>query len=594
MRGNVEEGRETHAHGTFVNGFHEVWPIRHAEEAFGFARVGQTIVNVPDNKTMKLYVDDEPMLLSVADLEAVRPDAGLPGRIAAAGHHLAHARRANGSRSSPRRMVSFTQRHLAIMTIEVTMLDEDAPVVVSSQTLNRQDGRDEYHVRAAAMGSGVDPRKAESFESRVLEPQSHWCGDGRIILGYRCYNSKMTLAVGVDHTIETDNSYQELISADEDTGKMVYRVDAKAGRADQDHQEWLRTTPRVAYPCANWSTAAGGPWIAPPSRASSSSSPISVPGWTGTGRAPTSRSSVSRRCSRPFAGTSSSWPRPPPRAEQSGVPAKGVTGSGYGGHYFWDTEIYVLPFLSYTSPKMARSALRFRYNMLDAARRRAQDLAQSGALFPWRTINGEEASAYYAAGTAQYHIDADIAFALCKYVSASGDDEFMLREGVDILVETARMWADLGFWREPSPLDGMVRTFHIHGVTGPDEYTTVVNDNLFTNVMARFNLAMAAEVVQQHAERPDDGRSTRWSSGWGSRTSEVDDWAEAAAEHGHPVRSDHRHQPAGLPLPGPGGLGPEEHPGGQAAPAAALPPAGDLPLPGAQAGGRGAGAVPAG
>ena len=104
------------------------------------------------------------------------------------------------------------------------------------------------------------------------------------------------------------------------------------------------------------------------------------------------------------------------RAEQSGVPAKGVTGSGYGGHYFWDTEIYVLPFLSYTSPKMARSALRFRYNMLDAARRRAQDLAQSGALFPWRTINGEEASAYYAAGTAQYHIDADIAFALCKYV----------------------------------------------------------------------------------------------------------------------------------------------------------------------------------
>ena len=99
------------------------------------------------------------------------------------------------------------------------------------------------------------------------------------------------------------------------------------------------------------------------------------------------------------------------RAEQSGVPAKGVSGSGYGGHYFWDTEIFVLPFLSYTSPKMARSALRFRYNMLDAARRRAQDLAQSGALFPWRTINGEEASAYYAAGTAQYHIDADIAFA---------------------------------------------------------------------------------------------------------------------------------------------------------------------------------------
>ena len=110
------------------------------------------------------------------------------------------------------------------------------------------------------------------------------------------------------------------------------------------------------------------------------------------------------------------------RAEQSGVPAKGVTGSGYSGHYFWDTEIYVLPFLVYTSPAMARSALRFRYNMLEAARRRAADMAQRGALFPWRTINGEEASAYYAAGTAQYHIDADVSFALCKYVNATGDD----------------------------------------------------------------------------------------------------------------------------------------------------------------------------
>jgi alpha,alpha-trehalose phosphorylase len=136
------------------------------------------------------------------------------------------------------------------------------------------------------------------------------------------------------------------------------------------------------------------------------------------------------------------------RAEQSGVPAKGVTGSGYSGHYFWDTEIYVLPFLTYTSPQMARSALRFRYNMLDAARRRAAELAQSGALFPWRTVNGEEASAYYAAGTAQYHIDADIVYALSKYVRASGDQEFMNREGVDLLIETARMWADLGFWRE--------------------------------------------------------------------------------------------------------------------------------------------------
>ena len=281
------------------------------------------------------------------------------------------------------------------------------------------------------------------------------------------------------------------------------------------------------------------------------------------------------------------------RAEQSGVPAKGVSGSGYGGHYFWDTEIYVLPFLSYTSPKMARSALRFRYNMLDAARRRAQDLAQSGALFPWRTINGEEASAYYAAGTAQYHIDADIAFALCKYVSATGDDDFMLREGVDILVETARMWADLGFWREPSPLDGMARTFHIHGVTGPDEYTTVVNDNLFTNVMARFNLEMAAEVVRS-LQKEDGGRFDSLVQAARHRGARGRRLGRGRRVHGDPVRPRHRHQPAGLPLPGPRGLGSEEHPRRQAAAAAALSPAGDLPLPGAQAGRRGAGDVPPG
>jgi alpha,alpha-trehalose phosphorylase len=129
--------------------------------------------------------------------------------------------------------------------------------------------------------------------------------------------------------------------------------------------------------------------------------------------------------------------------------------------------------------------------MLPAAERRARELTQNGALFPWRTINGEEASATYAAGTAQYHIDADVSYAVSKYVGASGDEDFMAREGIDILVQTARMWADLGFWRSNGE-----DSFRIHGVTGPDEYTTVVNDNLFTNVMARFNLRRASEAVQ--------------------------------------------------------------------------------------------------
>ena len=149
-------------------------------------------------------------------------------------------------------------------------------------------------------------------------------------------------------------------------------------------------------------------------------------------------------------------------------------------------------------------------------------MTQRGALFPWRTINGEEASAYYAAGTAQYHIDADISFALSQYVAATGDLEFMEREAVDILVETARMWEDLGFWRVNG--DGV---FHIHGVTGPDEYTTVVNDNLFTNVMAQGNLRDAATTVRWLAEHNPEGYQ-RMVSRLCLEDGEVEDWEHAA------------------------------------------------------------------
>ncbi|MCU1472195.1 glycoside hydrolase family 65 protein, partial [Amnibacterium sp.] len=164
--------------------------------------------------------------------------------------------------------------------------------------------------------------------------------------------------------------------------------------------------------------------------------------------------------------------------------------------YFWDTEIYVMPFLTYTSPLFGRNALKMRERMLPAARRRARQLNEGGALFPWRTISGEEASAYYAAGTAQYHINADITYAIAKYVRATGDADFLARGAIDVVVETARLWTTLGFWRRTGGA-----SFHIHGVTGPDEYTTVVNDNLFTNVMARFNLRYAAESVRIVADQ---------------------------------------------------------------------------------------------
>jgi alpha,alpha-trehalose phosphorylase len=187
------------------------------------------------------------------------------------------------------------------------------------------------------------------------------------------------------------------------------------------------------------------------------------------------------------------------RAEEIGVPAKGLTGQAYEGHYFWDTEIYLLPFLTYTSPRIARNLLTFRYKMLPQARARAKELGQRGAMFPWRTISGEEASAYYAAGTAQYHINADIIYALRKYVQATGDESFLRDYGAEMLVETARLWVDLGFYS-----DAKGGRFCINGVTGPDEYKAVVNNNAYTNLMARENLRYAAQVVESlQASHPD-------------------------------------------------------------------------------------------
>jgi alpha,alpha-trehalose phosphorylase len=208
------------------------------------------------------------------------------------------------------------------------------------------------------------------------------------------------------------------------------------------------------------------------------------------------------------------------RAEGAGIPAKGLTGGGYEGHYFWDTEIYVLPFLTYTLSGAARNLLRFRHSILDHARERASVLSQRGALFPWRTINGEEASAYYEAGTAQYHINADISYAIRRYHLATGDQEFLDRYGAEVLVETARLWEDLGFHAR----DG----FHIHGVTGPDEYTTLVNDNAFTNLMARLNLRAAVDVVRD-LETRDPGQHEQLVHRTRLSPNEVRAWERAAS-----------------------------------------------------------------
>ncbi len=520
MRANPEEGRDAHTHGTYINGFHETWEIEHAEDAFGFAKVGQTIVNAPDAKLLKLYVDDEPLLLSSADLEHY--ERSIDFRRGTLVRDLIW-RTPGGKRVRVRseRMVSFVHRHLALMTFEVTMLDQAAPIVVSSQLLNRQDGEDEYHVTSAALGEGADPRRARKFSRRVLEPRVQSNGGEGFVLGYRCANSRMTLACGVRHHVDTTCEADVATQADDDIAKMVLSVRATPG-------DPVRIVKYVSY-----HTSTGVPAVELVDRCARTLDRAEQDGvgklhhdqeeWLTDFWARSDIEIVGDdKAQQALRWNLFQLAQATARTQEQGVAAKGVTAGGYDGHYFWDTEVYVAPFLAYTDPDAARKVVRFRWQMLDSARRRADVMNQRGALYPWRTINGEEASAYYAAGTAQYHINAAVVFALRRYLEASGDVEFLAREGAEILVETARLWADLGFYASNG--DG---TFHIHRVTGPDEYTTVVNDNFYTNVMARFNLRYAARTVRFLA----DWNSAAFASlcrRTGLDLGELDDWDAAA------------------------------------------------------------------
>nr|WP_297429871.1 glycosyl hydrolase family 65 protein [uncultured Actinotalea sp.] len=180
-------------------------------------------------------------------------------------------------------------------------------------------------------------------------------------------------------------------------------------------------------------------------------------------------------------------------AEGTGIRAKGLTGLGYHGHTFWDADTYVLPVLEHLLPQAARAHLAWRHGTLPWAREHARVLGRAGAAFAWRTVAGPESSGYWPASIAARHVDADVADAACRYAAVTGDVGFERDAVVELVVETARSWASLGHHTD----DG---AFHVHGVTGPDEYTAVVDDNTFTNRMAARNLRAADELTRRYPE----------------------------------------------------------------------------------------------
>jgi alpha,alpha-trehalose phosphorylase len=518
MRGVFEEGTPVGQNGTFINGFYESWPIVYAEEAYGFARTGQTIVNATDSKIIRLYVDDEPFDLPMANL--LKFERALDMQNGTLDREVLW-QTPSGKQVSirSRRLVSFEHRHLAAICYEVTILNAKAPIVISS----------EMHYEASARASEGDPRLAKGLKERVLLPQQHWVKDRRIVLSHITRNSRMTLACGVDHEFETKSPYFYDSQCSEDDGKVVFSVDAQPGVP-------IRLVKYMTY-----HTSDHFPAQELCDRAGRTLDRALVHGFDdllasqrqylddfwyrsdlkidGDPHDPSDTTELMQQVLRfnLFHVLQASA-----RSEGGGVPAKGLTSHAYEGNYFWDMEIYLQPFLTYTAPRIAKNLLLFRYSILDKARQRAREVNQDGALFPWRTINGEEASAYYAAGTAQYHINADIIYALKKYINATGDEEFLLNEGAEMLVETARMWYSLGFFS-----NRVAGQFCIHGVTGPDEYNAVVNNNTYTNLMARENLWYAANTVEMLRDCHPD-RFIALVDKTKLELSEVENWRKAA------------------------------------------------------------------
>jgi alpha,alpha-trehalose phosphorylase len=507
VRGSFHQGAPAHEPGVLVNGFYESWPIEYPEAAYGFPTTGQTIVYAPDPTPSRLAIDGEPIDFSTTDIEAWR--RVLDFREGTLTHtYRGRTRGGIGFAVEARRLVSLAQPDLIACALAVEV-DAPATLVIVSGLVNRQDT--DYLQPSA---HEHDPRRAKNFGRRVFEPTGLRLDEKTISVGYETVHSRLNLAVSMAHrpspaaeialTEHPDHPHATFtfhLGAGECARLEKFTIFEVGSERSIDHTEDAAGVAAVTgFDSAVASQAAA---------------------WRDFWEAADVHIGTDKAVQQAVRWILFQLHQASAHINGTGIAAKGVTGQAYEGHYFWDTEIFVLPFLLYTQPQVAEKLLRFRHRMLDHARSRARELALRGALFPWRTIDGHEASTYYAAGTAQYHINADIAYALRKYVEVTGDEELLWEIGVEILIETARMWADLGFHRDGA--------FHIYGVTGPDEYTALVDDNAYTNLMARMNLRYAVEASRRmRVEQPQRWQSLR--QALGVVDSEMEEWHRAAEE----------------------------------------------------------------
>ncbi len=503
IRGNLDEGDPNVLPGTYLNSFYETRPLPYAEAGYGYPESGQTVVNVTDGKLIRLLVDDQPFDLRYGQLRSHERTLDLrAGVLRREVEWVTPSGRPVRVRST--RLVSLTQRAIMAVDYRVEAVDVPLRVVIQSELVANEE----------MPTLSNDPRVAAALR-QPLEPLEHGGSGMRAWLAHGTRGSRQRMAAAMDHLIEGRSTE---LAVHEDWARVT--VGARLEPGDS-----LRVTKFVAY---GWSGQRSLPALRDQVAAALTSALHTGwdalleeqraeldAFWHGADVELDGDPAVQQAVRFALFHVLQSGAR----AEQRAIPAKGLTGPGYDGHAFWDTEMFVLPVLTATAPHAAADALRWRRSTIDLAQQRAADLRWSGAAFPWRTIRGQECSAYWPAGTAALHVNADIAAAAVRLVQWTGDEAFERECGLPLLVDTARLWISVGY-------HGADGAFHIDGITGPDEYSALVDDNTYTNLMARANLRAAADVVERY---PDDTDAT---------PAEVASWRAAADAMAVPYSDD--------------------------------------------------------
>jgi alpha,alpha-trehalose phosphorylase len=481
LRGNLDEGEPHGIPGTYLNGFFESLPLPYAEAGYGYPEEGQSLINVTDGKLMRLLVDDEPFDVRHGTLS--RHERVLDLRDGVLRRTVEWTSPAGQSvRVRSTRLVSFVHRAVAATRYEVETIGEPARVVVQSTLVANEPVPEVAH----------DPRAAAALRAPLVGAY-HSHHDLEVALGHQTRVSGLRMGAALDHVVEGPPGTITAAESGEDLARVTVSTELEPGVS-------LTVVKFIAY---GWSSLRSMPALRDQVDAALAAARRS--GWDGlAGSQREYLDDVWARADVELDGDPELQQavrfalfqvvQAAARAERRAIPAKGLTSRGYDGHAFWDSETYTMPVLTYTTPTATRDALLWRHSTLPQARARAKLLHLAGAAFPWRTIRGEECSGYWPAGTAAFHVNADVAAAVQRYVAATGDTDFEEGPGLELLVETARLWVTLGHH------DAEGR-FRIDGVTGPDEYTALVDNNVFTNLMAARNLRAAADAATRYPQR---------------------------------------------------------------------------------------------